>query len=248
MKRLSRWARLHPIKARTAIVLLHILLIVLAVFTGIALLTLGIMLPVFLLYATALLFITIVFFYPSKKEKSTRYTRQYFYPLQKTFDFIIGACSFLMITAIANKFYNEGIQGNAYAASTSITGKRPTAEEILASLSYRDKKTLTGTERRILKSTFRQQLKLYVKAKLQHDNDTATKVLLVILAIIAAVGLLYLLAALACTVACNGSAAGAILIALLGVAGVTWLLIFTIRKITHHKKKEEELPAVKQTD
>jgi hypothetical protein len=241
MKSLSFWAKRNPVKARVIIVLLHVLLIALALNTGIELYKSGISLPVSLLYVITILFFVVALLYPSKRKKDSRFTRQQFYRVQKTCDFIIGACSFIMILGLANNYYNSDFQNAARAASSGlykITDKKPTAEEILASLAYRNKSTLTHSEKRILKIAFRQQLKIYAKAKLQHDDEAAGKAVLIILSIIGAIGLLALLAGLACTLSCNGSEAGAILLAVLGTTAIIWLLVVVIRKISHHKKKE----------
>ena len=65
----------------------------------------------------------------------------------------------------------------------------------------------------------------------------AEQVALIILACIAAVGLLYLVMALACTLSCNGSDAAAVIVAILGLAGIIWGLIAVIRAINRKKTK-----------
>jgi hypothetical protein len=117
---------------------------------------------------------------------------------------------------------------------------KPTAQEILSSLqSGRNNKSLTRAEKRILKKEFRHQLKVYVAAKIKGDSSGADQALLILLAIIAACGLLYLVAALACSLSCSGSDAAAVLVALVGTVGVIWLLIYVIKQITHAKKKDK---------
>jgi len=129
----------------------------------------------------------------------------------------------------------------AEAASVSKGGEKPTAAAILASLAFRNKSTLTRPEKRILKTEFKHQLKVYVKAKLTKDDEAAKKAVLIILSIIGAVGLVFLLAALACSISCNGSTGIAVLVGILGLVAIIYLLTFAINKIQqHHKKGMEE--------
>jgi len=90
-----------------------------------------------------------------------------------------------------------------------------------------------------LKEEFKKQIKVYAVAKIKGNNDGAGKALLIALTIIGAVGLLYLVAALACTLACNGSDAAAVIVAILGAAAVIWLTVVIIQRISRGPKKEE---------
>ena len=63
------------------------------------------------------------------------------------------------------------------------------------------------------------------------------KVALIILSVIVALGLLYLVAALACNISCSGSEGGAIILAVGGTALVIFLLVITLRAILGKKKK-----------
>ena len=64
------------------------------------------------------------------------------------------------------------------------------------------------------------------------------QIVLIILSVIVALGLLGLVAALACNLSCGGSDAIAILAGLGGTALVTFLLIITIKAILGKKKKK----------
>jgi len=79
----------------------------------------------------------------------------------------------------------------------------------------------------------------YTKAKLKGDKTTGEEIALIILTCIAAVGLLYLVAALACTLSCNGSDAAAIIVAVLGTVAVIWGAVAVIRSINRKHAKSK---------
>jgi hypothetical protein len=58
------------------------------------------------------------------------------------------------------------------------------------------------------------------------------------LSVVVAIGLIYLVAALACSLSCNGSDAAALIVGIGGAALVAFLLIIAIRAITGKKKKK----------
>jgi cbb3-type cytochrome oxidase subunit 3 len=241
MKKLSYWAATNPWKARIIIVISHILILFLGWYTGTALNELEIFLPAaFLLVLFILLYLITVFVYPSKQEKQVLGSKK-FYIKQKLCDFSLTACAWIMIVSLANNrnvrtgFFNYA---SASSIETAITkNAKPTAAEILESLKYRDKSTLTKEEKRILKKEFNVQLKKYVKAKITGNKKASDETGLIILSIVLALGLLYLVGALACTLSCNGSDAAAIVVALLGTAAIVIGLIFVIRGI---KKKQSK--------
>jgi hypothetical protein len=235
MKSISFWAKGHPWPARCSIVLIKFSLIVLAVYTGTNLSSLQIILPPLVFPAAIIIFFAIAFLYPGVKEKLSLSKQQY-YLRQKTCDLILALTSFIMICSISNTSHQNftGIAAPPVYSSNSVKVK-PTAEEILASLKYREKSSLTRTEKKILKKEFKKQLVIYGKAKLTGNADEAGKAGLTIVAIIAALGLLYLLAALSCSLSCSGNDGAAIVVGLVGLGAIIWLLIIVLKKI--HKKK-----------
>lgn len=105
-------------------------------------------------------------------------------------------------------------------------------------MEHRDKKSLTRQEKRILKHELKKQVKIYIKSKLSGEKAEGDQAFLIILTIIAALGVMYLIAALSCTLACNGSDGAAVAVAILGVAGVIWATIAIINRITRGPKKK----------
>jgi hypothetical protein len=248
MTKLSLWAKHHSARARTVIVLLHAVLNSLAVYTGFTLLQLGQVIPSSFVYVTMLLFFTAVFLYPSAQQRNIRFNKRRLYIIRKSCDFALCACSFILVCFTANNYCNYNPYAPAFTAGAAVCtkgDKKPGAEEILASLAHRDKSSLTRSEKRILRNEFKLQLKVYVKAKLTKDDEAAAKAIFITLSIIGAVGLTFLLAGLACSISCNGSEAGAILVMILGLTAIICLLIVAIKKIKSHKKKEKNTPEVK---
>lgn len=245
MKKLSFWASKHPVKARKAILLLHIILILLASYTGLGLYELDIPVPIWLVYATACLFFTAIFLYPERRAPMPDSNRRRRYAIRKTCDTALAACSFIFVCFAVNNsaaFRTAHIVLTAQALTNASGETKPAAQQILAELVYRDKHTLTRSEKRILKHEFNHQLKLYAKAKLMRDEEAGGRAILIILSIIGAVGLTFLLGGLVCNLSCNGSEAAAILLGIIGLAGIIFLLVLAIKKISSPHKKERPAP------
>lgn len=239
MKQLSLWAKKNPRKARLIIIVSHLLILVLAWFTGSEISGLSDELPAYLKIIFVLVFIIAAFTYPVKKS-----TPGYSYAKQKTCDFLLALSTFGMVTGIAaSGEISFGTLSPLYASTPSAINnnkKDPTAEQILASLKHRDNSTLTRAEKRILKAEFKKQLKIWTLAKISGNKEKGGQAGLLILAIIGAVGLFYLVAALSCSLSCNGSDAAAIVVLLLGTAAIVLGLIAVIRSINRQKRKRIE--------
>ncbi len=243
MKQLSLWAKKNPRKARLIIIVSHILILLLAWFTGSEISGLSDRLPVYLKIIFVLVFIIAAFTYPIRKS-----TPRYSYAKQKTCDFLLALSTFGMVMGIAaSGDISFGSLSPLYASTPSAINnnkKDPTAEQILASLKYRDKSSLTRAEKRILKAEFRKQLKIWTLAKVTGNKEEGDKAGLLILAIVAAVGLFFLVASLSCSLSCNGSDAAAIVVLLLGTAAIVLGLLAVIRSINKKKRQKTETKTV----
>lgn len=230
MKNISYWASCHVKTARLLIICIKFLIAATAYYTGITLYKMQIILPANIIYSISFFVLLIVIAaYPSKRK--TAAAKKNIYIKQKICDFILPLSSFLVIATIVNNsdvVFSSGVYGSAVI-------KHPTAQQILAS--GKTKEALTGKEKRVLKKEFFKQLKNYAAATLSGDTDNAGKAWKIILAIIAAVGLLFLLAALVCSLSCGGSDALAILVGILGLAGIIWGLVALIKRIQHGPKQ-----------
>ena len=237
MKQLSLWARKNPRKARLIIIVSHLLILLLAWFTGREISALSDELPGYLKIIFVLVFIIAAIIYPVKSKPG------YLYAKQKTCDFLLALSTFGMVTGIAaSGEISFGSLSPLYASTPSAINnnkKDPTAEQILASLKHRDKSSLTRAEKRILKTEFKKQLKIWTFAKITGNKEEGSKAGLVILAIIGAVGLFFLVASLSCSLSCNGSDAAAIVVLLLGTAAIVLGLLAVLRAIKKKKRKPE---------
>lgn len=236
MKSISYWAKHNPRKARIIIALSHIVLILIACWVGFKIFLYDFKLPAFLLYLFVLMFFVAAAFYPPVKKKN--------YLRQKISDFTLAASTFCMIVCLAN---NQSVSTTIFnttiaSSNSSVTAAKepPTAEQILESLKFRDKSTLTKAEKRILKKEFKEQLKIYTKAKITGDKQKASDTGLIILAIMVALGLFTLLATLSCSLSCNGAEGAAIVVALLGTAAIILGLVLVIKRINRGPRKKEE--------
>jgi len=242
MRYLSTWAKAHPIKARLIIIASNLVLALLAYFVGNELRDLDISFSSTVFFSISLMFIAVAFVYPHKKDKPVTFSIRYTYAFRKCCDMLAVACSFCLLCCLANNpqlapVYDVHSANNSTAPAKTV---KPTAQEILSSLKNgRDKKSLSRTEKRILKKEFKHQLKVYAAAKLGGDRRTAEEAFLTLLAIFAALGLLYLVAAAACSLSCSGSDAAAAFVAIVGTIGVIWLLVYVIKRIYHPRNRDK---------
>ena len=81
------------------------------------------------------------------------------------------------------------------------------------------------------------QLKKLVTAKLSGDKEAGKRTGLIILAIIGALGLTLLLSSLVCSLSCGGSDAAAVIVGILGIAGIIWGTIALIKLIKRKHPK-----------
>jgi hypothetical protein len=240
MKRISYWAHRNKMPARAIIVGLKVLLAVIAYYIGKDLLANGILLPESFALAAVFAFGIGYALYPTKKG---RQAKKAFYGRQKGCDVAIIMSTFLMLLFIINN--NDAILTAPASSFATAPGARlsepPTAVEILKSLKHRDKKSLTRQEKKILKKEFKKQLGLYTKALLTGNKDEQDKSGYIILAVIGALGLTFLLAALSCSIACNGSEGLAAAVFIVGAVGIAIGLVAIIRRIKHGPRKKAGL-------
>jgi hypothetical protein len=238
MKKISYWAKSYKQEARITIIICYIVLNILAIISGYFLQQIGLrLLPVFL-FCCFTVFMVAIIAYPSKYRKGLNLSASAFYNLQKTCDFIIVSCTFCMIFYLSNRpenlfqFYpqvdayiiNHTPKDNADKPYKSIS-------DFYASLKDKDGNSLKWKERKKL-------LKEQVRS-IKKDNDLSkgSKTLLIILSVIAATGLVFLVAALSCSLSCNGSDAAAALVGVGGTALIIFLLVLAIRAINGKKRK-----------
>jgi hypothetical protein len=251
MRTIALWARFHPVRARILIIVSHLVLSAIALYLSLQLFRRGIQVPVWMAVLFIALFVLTALFYPEKK-RGIKKSRLIFLR-QKTCDLIAVTCGFGLICFIGNQaFFHEMPVTQSANASMIIEDpvyKNPAAKKILDSYKSGEKTRLSMKEKRILKNELKFQLGQYALAIASRNKQKADTTSSIILAVLAAAGLLYLVAALACNLSCSGSETAAVIVLILGVAGIIVGLVYVIRSIKRkaRKKAEEKLQAPDKT-
>lgn len=238
-KQLSFWARDHKWASRFIIVFSFIIMNILGIIAGLLMGELNISFSTWFILLSMLIFSIVWLKYPDKKQNSS-------YTFRKTCDGILICTTFLMFLYFGNRRITP-IDSNVFSAS-AITSSRPTdstktyksLEEFKKSLKDENGKPLKLKER---KKLLKQQIKAIKNDKNMSDGG---KVGLIILCVLLALALAYGVAALSCSLSCSGSEGAAVVVAVLGLAGVALLTFFVIRSITRKSKPKipkEEKPA-----
>jgi hypothetical protein len=242
MKKISVWARKKRSIARIFIVILNLALALLGVEMGRLLITMNVH-PRPLAYLVVLfVFISVVFAYPQRVGTSSLQSKRRIYRVQKSCDFILAFCSFLMICFFSMNISETNETKLSFPLLNTLsasTGAKPTADEILQSLKYRSRKDLSRPEKKILKHEFFKQVKSYVTEKATGHDQIALKIFLTICTLVAALGVGYLVAAVSCSLSCSGLDGLAILVALLGLGGIIYGSIKLIQAISHISGKKQ---------
>lgn len=238
MRRLSCWAKNNKAQARIIIVLSFVLLTGIGIATGILLKDIGVSFSSTPLLAVIVAYCIGIVAYPSKLLKGNKLNAAAFYIRQKTCDLLLVASTFCMIMYIANRpeklfAYSDMVNAAIPAAGTFPTDSTvkmyKAIDAFRASLKDENGKSLKWKEKKRL-------LKEQVRAiKKSGDLSPAAKVGLIILSVLVAMGLFYLVAALACNLSCGGSEGAATLVLLAGTGLIIVLLILAIRAIVGRK-------------
>ena len=240
MKKISWWAKNHKLSARILIVVSFICLNALAFVTGQFLNQLGILFSQVFLFACFFIFLIAFTAYPLKKQKERNPKPSWYYPLQKSCDFILAASTFCMIVCLSNqpeKLFQFNPKIKAFAITfpvkdSTVKHYKPIGE-FNSSLKDGKGNQLKWKERKKL-------LKVQVR-EIKKDNDLSKggKIALIIFSVFAALGLLYVVAALSCSLSCSGSDAAAAIVGVGGTVLVIFLLVWGIRAITGKKRKRK---------
>lgn len=237
MRKLSFWAKHHPVSARLLIVLSRCLLLWIASFLGAEILRANIVLSPLWIYLFVLLFLFTCLVYPSTSSAAN-------YVRRKGCDLVVCLSGFFMaiclFVQLQTPFYSTA-QASVPVETPSY--KYPEAQKLLEQFSSGEKTDFSRKEKRIIRREFNYQLLRYAKAKITGNKEASGNAGLIILACVAAVGLFFLVLSLACTLSCNGSDAAAIVVGLLGTAGIIWGLIAVIRSIKRKKNQPATAPA-----
>ena len=251
MRKISFWARDNKWSTRFIIIGIYVLLNVLGIASGWLLKDLQISIPHTVFLFIIFLFLIGVLAYPLKENKKHESS---FYIWQKTCDLILAFSSFCMIVYAGNNYnnlFNNNSTANAAVNSVSslhgdsITRSYQSIASFNKTLKDENGKSLQWKEK---KKLLKKQVKEIKAAK---DISQGGKIVLIFLSVLVALGLLFLLAALSCSIACNASGGLAVVVAVLGTTGIIILLAFVIRAITGKEKKKKptivEEPPIKSS-
>ena len=244
MKKISVWARINRGSARILLVLLNLALVLLGIQTGSLLSKINFQFGSGAFYGVMLVFIFVLFAYPHRDGFRSLQSKNKVYRVQKSADFILAFFSFLMISFLSWNAYVTPESGLSLPFVNPISASnvaKPTAEEILQSLQHRSGKDLSRSEKKVLKHEFIKQVKGYVLEKAKGNDKIALKIFLVICTLVAALGIGYLVAGLACSLSCSGMDGLAVLVALFGLAGIIFGSIKLMRAISRIHKKQPEV-------
>lgn len=243
MKQLSHWAKSHKKLSRLLIVVSFIILTALGIVTGMLLSDVGVAIADVAMFLFVAMYLAAVFAYPAKSLKGNKLNASAFYIRQKNCDFLLVASTFCMIVFFSNqpdKIFSFSIPLNATApATSSLPGDSTmktykTIAAFSASLKDENGKSLKWKEK---KKLLKEQVRAIKKDTQMSDG---AKVGLIILSVLIAIGLFYLVAALACNLSCGGSEGAASVVLIGGTAVIILLLIVTIRAIVGRKKKPKQ--------
>lgn len=243
MKKISIWANNHKWGARFLIIGGFLLLNCLGITTGSLLSDIQFSISPFVMFMLIVIVLAACLLYPAKSLKGKKLCSSAFYIRQKACDFILIISTFGMVVYISNREEISLFNTSSANAATVIIKKDETYKpisEFSKTLKDENGKKLKLKER---KKLLKKQLKGIKKA---NDLSKGEKIALMILSIAAAIGLGALLAAAACSIACGGAEALAIVVAFAGYGILTMLLILAIRAIVGKKGKPKavaEIPA-----
>ena len=240
IKQLSFWAKKHKWASRFIIVFAFVIMNVLGIMTGVLFESLNVTFSSLILVSTILVFLLVFFKYPSKEERRTAIEKDRSYILQKSCDMLLIVCTFVMFvffgnqqTSPVNYFVLNASAANTFTHPKDTTKGYKSVDEFKKMMTDENGKTLKWKER---KKLLKQQIKAIKKDKTMSDGG---KVGLIILCVLLALILAYGVAALACSLSCSGAEGAAVVVAILGLAGVVLLTIFLIRGIVRKSKRDK---------
>lgn len=235
MKKLSYWAKTHPIQARCLIVGAHSLLFLLAFTSGLLLWMDDFEHNALINDAFTTLFILGVIGYPIKGVKNVLWRHSYL--RQKGFDFLVVFSGFLALSSFC------GMKMDQTPAYTSKGIVLKTAYHLQEGTITRVEKSNAKISWRNLIIKFRKlknEWKQVKKMAQEKGDNVGLKVLYTFLIVLLALGLSILIILLACNLSCAGEEGAAVLVGLGGGALIITLTVMAIKAAWGKKKKKIE--------
>lgn len=241
MKQISYWAKENVFKSRLLIVTFWLLLNAIGLFVG--KLFKEIHFELHENYFSICLFIITILWikYPQKAGVNV-HRRFNFYAHRKTFDFLLGLTTLILIVYTGNHWSNLNANTQVASASTILSFPKDSAnsKNLLLKNFVDDikSKDLSKLNNRDKSKILKKQIRTIRGIK---DLSKGEKTALVILSIILATFLLFGIAALSCNLACSGMEGLAAILAIGGYTLVILLLISVLKKIKTKKTSTEEI-------
>lgn len=232
MRSISIWAYHHKTLARIYILSIYVLLNSLGLFTGDLFNSIGIIFNSLFVLIAILISILGIILYPLKRLKPTY---KNYYLRQKFADILLISATFLFIIYTGNSINNRGKSiTSSYAAAIWNTYSNTAVNHIKFDITAKTPSFSKKQQRKHFRTFVRQIRKKY------KESTKGQRTLYIILAIIAAGGLIVLLGGLACSIACGGSEAFAYLVFFTGLGGIIFALVKLIQHINRGKPKKVE--------
>ena len=239
MRQISYWAKNHVWQSRLLIVVIYILLNAAGIFTGKLLKELNVVIPGFCFAACVVSTIVLWVWYPTKKanpnvSSGTLYFRR------KSFEFLIGCVTFLMIVYAGNNWQYLSLASSPAKASKlvphekdSVSQENVLVRNFITELQSKDISKLSSKEKlRIIKN----QVKI-----IKEDEGTTKgeKIVYTILSVLLAIALLMGLTVLSCSIACGGAEALSLIVAFGGSFLIIFFLVRLINSINKPGERKE---------
>ena len=228
MKRMSIWASTHRTLSWIIITICHIVIYYAAMYIGGLLDRLGLNLTIAFLLTVFFAGIFCFILYPGKSDHTKSYV------LRKTCELTLGLSCFLCHCFM----YNNNNRVSKFNTYTALQGS--------FSFSKREvkKDSITPATKMFTKKEIRQEKqnlrKLFYHFQKEQKDDSGGKIFALIGIIILAFLGLTVVAALACSLSCNGAGAAGALIGIVGVVAVIWLAVWGIKKLFRKKPEKEK--------
>jgi hypothetical protein len=237
MKKLSFWALMNPWKSQSLLVLCHLLLAGLAIYTGVLLFTMDVIVPKPFFYGGEILFFILLIAYPIRRARykfwKTNFVRQKVMDVGMVFSYM------LMVVSLANT--------DARLAWNDAEDA-PFVQQITAKENIKPAVAAAAEAPVLSRKALRQQFKSFVKSMKSRSDTPASNAGGIALIILFMIVLMYLVAALACSVSCSGNGTGATLLLIGGWAAVIILGVYLIRQSKGKRKANYQPTPPKESE
>lgn len=227
MKNISRWAKANPNVSRSVIAVSHVLVVINSIIIGSLLFASSWGESKWSVVILANSFFILYVSYP-KKERAV-FSLRYSYRRQKIYDFSLVLLYSAVIACGVNNLFAQASLDTYSAPSTVfklISYRSEPTKEIFPEQKLSTKKSI--------RANFKHKVKVlakYLRDTTENSGSDLKKILLLLLSIGLTLLLGYLVAGLACNIACSGAEGLALVVLILGWGGIIWLEFIAIRSI-----------------